>query len=229
MNFSKKHKTIKGLCVFSLAIIMMFSLVACGTTPSTTQNTNEALNGEVPSGPLTDEQAQEILDSVEGFSSDIHDEKNEVEDFIVGDNHRYVGQHVSMEITGMEEFESLKSNIHEDVPAEGNVFVVFYIDMCNIDGTEIYFSPDYCEFDVDGTNTGTTILVNEPREGYETIFGYVNPVKNGTYYDRRGFMVIEAPKDWQNITFRYTGWRYDGLGNIIVINNFTRNDLHSPE
>lgn len=216
MKLLKKYLSGKASSI-CLAVLMVFMLVGCASTSNTNTTTP------------TDEN-QDLLNSLDGYTSDINYEENNVSEIVVDESHRYKGDYVTIEITGIEEFDSIKSDSYEDIPkGEGNEFVVIYVELTRNSEKEIYFSPDYCEFDVDGQPASTTFLGNDPREGYRTIFGNLEFANNGLYYDKRGFIVIEAPKDWQNITFKYTGWRYDDLGNIIVTNKLTRNDIHDPE
>lgn len=225
MNLPKIKNVLRFVASASLAVMLSAMLVGCGSTNSAndTVDTNTSTNSTT-----VDEGADEDDPSQKRYYED--GISGEISEVIVSDNHRFTGQHVNMKITGLEEFDKLESDAYTDAPAdEGNVFVVLYMELTNNDGTDIYFSPEYCVFDVDGQPATTTMLFNEPHEGYETIFGKLVQTGNGYSYDKQGFMAIEVPKDWQNITFKYTGWRFDGLGNTIPVNLFTRDDLHSPE
>lgn len=216
MRVFNKHLNPNIIVSICLTIILAFALVGCSSTTNTT-TTNDTTDN------------QDLLNSIDGYTSDVNYEENNVSEIVVDESHRYKGTYVTIETLGIEEFDSIKTDAYEDIPkGDGNVFVVIYMELTRNSEKEIYFSPDYCEFDVDGQPATTTFLGNDPREGYRTIFGNLEFANNGLYYDKRGFMVIEAPKNWKNITFKYTGWRYDDLGNIIVKDSFTRNDIHAP-
>lgn len=213
MNLPKINKTFIGLAV---TIILSLSLVGCGNTAS--QSTSSPTD-QISDNINTDNNTENNIaaDNVEEYIQD------------VDSDHSFRNSYHGIEITGIEEFENLKSDLYEDIPSDGKVFVVMYIDLVNFNDTPYYFSPDYCTFLVDGELVTNTFLVNEPKEDYETIFGKVYRGATGLYYDRRGFLVIEAPKDWQTLDFSYTGWAFDGEGNCIVTNKFTRADLEKSE
>lgn len=198
-----------------MAIAMSITLIGCGSTPA--PNPIETEQTVIDTNNTTD-----VTSTVdERFDPSVYS----IYEYESGSDHAFKGLYTGIEVTGIEEIDKLESVSYTDLPSEGNVFVVFYLDLVNYLENPYYFAPEHCEFSVDGVSTQNTILVNEPRTDYKSIFGYVEQGATGYYYDRRGFMVIEAPKDWQNIEFEYTGWAYDDYANAVIINRFTRADL----
>lgn len=216
MNLPMIKKKLIGL---TMAIAVSVTLIGCGNT----QITN----------PIESDQANIDSNSSSDVTTSVDDRfdpsKYSIYEYESGSDHAFKGLYTGIEVTGIEEFDKIESDSYVDLPSEGNVFVVFYIDLVNYLDNPYYFAPEHCEFVVDGQDVHNTILVNDPKKDSKTIFGNVVEGATGYYYDRRGFLVIEAPKEWQNIKFTYTGWAYDEFANAVIINHFTRSDLEKSE
>ena len=131
-----------------------------------------------------------------------------------GDTHYYV------ECLGLKEYDQLESDAYTDKPADGNVFLVLFLNFGNRTETEDYINPDSLNASVDGTETEHTILFNNP-EGYTTLFTHVAPEGS-----MDGFVVWEVPKDWQMLEIDFGNWRY--TDQVVLHASFTRDDLKDP-
>lgn len=214
MNLSRIKKILIGL---TAVLALSATLIGCGKvdTPATSEQTQVDITD-------TEDNSADVVDSTENTDAYVYEYNSET-------GREFRGVYTGIEVTGIEEFDSIKTDLYEDIPSDGNVFVVIYMDLVNFLDNPYYFNPDECAFTVDGQNADIKFIVNDPKDDYKSIFGYVEQDATGYYYDRRGFVAIEAPANWQELQFKYTGWQYEDYGTAIIINNFTRADLESTK
>ncbi len=131
------------------------------------------------------------------------------------DSSRYIS------VLGLKEYRKLEGDFGTDKPAEGNTFLVLFLEIENNGTEKEYFNPYETSADVDGNKAENTILINQP-EGYPTIFTNIEPGMA-----QKGFIVWEVPIKWKKFKFTYTGWKgSDGLTLDAV---FSKKDLKSPK
>ena len=131
-----------------------------------------------------------------------------------GDTKYYV------ECLGLKEYDQLESDAYTDKPADGNVFLVLFLNFENRTENEDYINPDSLKASVDGKEMEHTVLFNDP-EGYTTLFTHVEPEDS-----MDGFVVWEVPKDWQKLDVDFDNWKY--TDQVVLQASFTRDDLKAP-
>ena len=123
---------------------------------------------------------------------------------------------------GLKEYKKLGKGATLDKPADGNVYLVLFLDVDNRDTEEeLYFHADYVTAKVDGKSIEHTFLHNFP-EGYRSIFKNIDA---GGSAD--GFIVWEVPKGWKKLVVNFSEFAQLGGKNLKI--TATRKDLADPK
>ena len=108
---------------------------------------------------------------------------------------------VSITMTGLCQYDSLESSAYTDTPADGNVYLVMFLEIANHDNGADYINPENLSATVDGEKVSQLGLFNHP-ESYTPIFDHIN---NGEQLT--GYIAWEVPSDWQSFDMEYDGWQ----------------------
>lgn len=114
-------------------------------------------------------------------------------------NEPYGDSKVHIECTGLVQYDKIEGDKYTDIPADGNAYLVLFLNIINYDINDIYFNAEAFDSSVDGTNISHTFLVNAP-EGYPSIF---QAIPAQSHLD--GYVVWEVPKNWRELSFNYNG------------------------
>lgn len=125
-----------------------------------------------------------------------------------------------IEFLGLKEYASLGDGNVIDVPSEGNVYLVLFLNLENRTEVTDYINPYYVSATVDGKDVDNTILCNDP-EGYKTIFTNIAPEDS-----INGFIVWEVTENWSTLEFNFDNWK--DTDHILIHASFTPNDLTDP-
>lgn len=211
--------------IYVLAICMSMMIVSGCSTNNTTNNVADDITTETESNDTAEE--TDITENPENITEEDLTEQEEdtqesVEPVTVHFNmeEAYNDTRLRVACTGLAQYDELNSASYCDVPEEGNVFVVIYLNIENYSKTDTYFSAEGLQSYVDQTDIPHTILVNDP-EGYPTIFKNI-PAESGI----NGYIVWEVPEDWKELSFEYTGWKESN--SVILNGTFTSDDLKEP-
>lgn len=107
---------------------------------------------------------------------------------------------ISVTMTGLCQYDSLASDTYTDIPDDGNVFLVMFLQISNHDNGDDYINPEALSATVDGTEVTNCALFNQP-ESYEPIFNHISKGE-----ERTGFIVWQIPSDWKVFQMKYDGW-----------------------
>lgn len=139
--------------------------------------------------------------------ADQPDEVNQTEDNSIEEG--FIDNETSFDCTryvfsciGIKEYSDLPGESYTDQPDDGNVYLVLFLNVKNHTNDELYFTPNGFETEVDGKNIDTSYLVNTPDD-YQPVFGNIGP-RN----EKSGFIVWQVPKDWDELSFTYTGLEF---------------------
>lgn len=130
----------------------------------------------------------------------------------------YYGWQIS--IDGLEEYTELAGDAYTDTPAEGDVYLVLYLKIKNSTGHADYFNYNSLTAQLDGNDTESTYLVNNPHQ-YSSL--YTNLPEDEAI---GGFLVWEAPTDWQELSVTYTG--FESQDHVRPVIQVSRDDLSAP-
>lgn len=175
---------------FRILLILLFSTWLCSACSN--QTAKQHLNTEVGTQIIADNDSSNT--EMSQYMSE------EITPQILSKDASYNTTNHSIEIIGFKEFKNLKTELYDDIPADGNVFLVVYLKYQNYTENNEYFNPEYLISTLDGAKISTTALVNDP-DGYSTFF--TNLSSNSTYY---GYLAWEVPKDWKELQVTYKGW-----------------------
>lgn len=127
---------------------------------------------------------------------------------------------VSITMTGLCQYDSLESSAYTDTPADGNVYLVMFLEIANHDNGDDYINPENMSAIVDGEKVSQLSLFNQP-ESYTPIFDHID---NGEQLT--GYIAWEVPSDWQSFDMEYDGWQ-DSCA-LTVTAHVTPNMLTTP-
>lgn len=127
---------------------------------------------------------------------------------------------ISIKCTGLAQYDKIESDDYSDKPADGNVYLVLFLNIRNYDINNIYFSAEAFHSSIDGNDVSHTFLVNDP-EGYPPIFQNISPKKH-----LDGYVVWEVPQNWKELSFNYSGCVGDEI--LDISGTFTPDDLAAP-
>lgn len=108
---------------------------------------------------------------------------------------------VSITMTGLCQYDYLESNAYTDTPADGDVYLVMFLEIANHDNGDDYINPENMSATVDGEKVSQLGLFNQP-ESYTPIFDHINSGEQLT-----GYIAWEVPSDWQSFDMEYDGWQ----------------------
>lgn len=120
---------------------------------------------------------------------------------------------------GFQEYASFEGETFTDTPAEGNKYLILYLGIANY-GQDDYFNPDYFTATLDGTEIEHTYLMNDP-DGYSTAFSKISMGEEFC-----GYIVWEVPENWENFSFRYSGW--ETTNHAVIEATYSKDDLSDP-
>lgn len=135
-------------------------------------------------------------------------------------NEPYSDSKVHIECTGLVQYDKIEGDNYTDVPANGKVYLVLFLNIINYDINDIYFNAEAFDSSVDGSNISHTFLVNDP-EGYPSIF---QAISAESHLD--GYVVWEVPKNWKELSFNYSGCV--GTENLYISGLFSPDSLAAP-
>ncbi len=128
----------------------------------------------------------------------------------------------TIQCLGLKEYKKLGEKETLDKPADGNVFLVLFLKVYNMNEEEdLYIHEKYVSAKVDGKNVEHTFLRNYPN-GYGSIFKNIDP--NGS---AEGFIVWEVPKNWKKLVVNFSEFGLLGGKNLKI--SATRKDLAEPK
>lgn len=205
-----------------LAICLSMMIVSGCSDNTTTNDISESNTVVVENNDTANTEDTAENDLGEEYPDQEEDAKEYVEPVTAYLNmeEAYNDTRLKVACTGLAQYDELSSDSYRDVPEEGNVFVVLFLNIENYSLTDAYFSAESLQSHVDQVDISHTILVNDP-EGYPTIFKNI-PAKSGI----NGYIVWEVPKDWTELSFEYTGWAE--THSVIINGTFTPDDLKEP-
>lgn len=112
----------------------------------------------------------------------------------------YLSSTTEFEIIGLKKYDFIKGKTLTDNPADGNCYIVLFLSVKNLSMENVYISPDQVKASVDGKETATTFLVNDP-EGYRSILDIISPGNVS-----QGYVVWEVPSDWKHMDLQFFQW-----------------------
>ena len=214
----------KKFLIMTLIAAMAIGVVGCGANQSANSQTsvNEQTSADNQSTGDSSTQTDASTDTID---EPIDPSLPQLNVYDVGQyDHHYISSYNALQLIGLKEYDSLDGDFGADTPAEGNKYLVVFLEIRNTWDDPFYFSPDELTVQVDGVDTERTYLINNP-DNYKPIFQTVNP-------DSRiqGYFVCEVPANWQSLTYTYSGWQYTiEQGLAIVTDTVTPSDLFDPE
>ncbi|MBO5153161.1 MAG: DUF4352 domain-containing protein [Eubacterium sp.] len=208
--------------VYMLAICLSMVIVSgCSSNNTTNDVANDSATVTESDNPTNVEDASK--NDTAAVVPDQEEETQEVVDPVTAQlsmEEPYNDTRIKVACTGLVQYDELSSDSYCDVPEDGNVFVVLFLNIENYSLTDAYFSAESLQSHVDQADISHTILVNDP-EGYPTIFKDI-PAGSGI----NGYIVWEVPKDWTELSLEYTGWAE--THSVILNGTFTPADLKEP-
>lgn len=127
----------------------------------------------------------------------------------------------SITALGLKEYKNFKSKELTEQPAEGNVYLVMFLEIRNRAEEALYIHPDCLSAKVDGKEVEHTVLYHSP-EHYQTVF---QNIEAGDYGE--GYVVWEVPKDWKKMVMTFTGFELIGGKRLKL--TAMKKDLKDPE
>ena len=123
---------------------------------------------------------------------------------------------------GLKEYKKLGTKETLDKASDGNVFLVLFLEIYNMDKSEeLYVHEKYFSAKVDGKNVEHTFLKNYPN-GYRSIFKNIAADES-----EQGFIVWEVPKNWKKLVVNFSEFGLLGGKNLKL--TATRKDLAEPK
>lgn len=133
----------------------------------------------------------------------------------------YSDPNYEINILGLKEYTSLKSDKFTDKAEKGKKYLVLFLKMRNRTNDSVYFNVNYLQAKLDGKKIENTVLLNQP-EDYPTMF---SNIAADSYYG--GFIVWKVPKNWKRLDITYDGLK---PSNGLSLNtSLTKKDLSKPE
>lgn len=132
-------------------------------------------------------------------SSDIDSREPETVALVM--NQTNGNEKISITMTGLCQYDSLESDAYTDTPADGNVYLVMFLQIDNHDNGDDYFNPENMSASVDSKSVSHVGLFNQP-ESYDPVFDHVSKDEHLT-----GYVAWEVPSGWQSFDMEYDGWQ----------------------
>ena len=203
--------------VLVILLLGLLILTACNDDESTL--VNESINEIENQG---DEATSETETVAEEDKINV-DELTEIEimsQLIELDN-PYNSSFFDVSIIGAEVYETLESEKYSDIPAEGNNYLVVYLEIRNRQQFDDYFNYNNIVSTADGVDVKTTYLINSPKE-FDSIFNTIPELEIV-----QGCIVYEVPSDWNKLEMVYDGW--EGTRGVVLEFEVTSDNLREIE
>lgn len=127
---------------------------------------------------------------------------------------------ISITMTGLCQYDSLKSDSYTDTPENGNVYLAMFFEITNHDNGDDYINPETLAATADGNTAVQAVLFNAP-ESYAPVFSHLTDGET-----IQGYVAWEVPCDWKNFQMTYSGWS-DSCG-LTVTADVTPDMLTQP-
>ena len=150
--------------VYMLAICLSMVIVSgCSSNNTTNDVANDSATVTESDNPTNVEDASK--NDTAAVVPDQEEETQEVVDPVTAQlsmEEPYNDTRIKVACTGLVQYDELSSDSYCDVPEDGNVFVVLFLNIENYSLTDAYFSAESLQSHVDQADISHTILVNDP-------------------------------------------------------------------
>lgn len=196
---------------FFILLICILTFSGCGKNQEQDQTAEQEQNTD---------QDQSTSQGEDVTVQPIENEEPEIQEGVMDAENSFDCGNYVFTCIGLKEYGKLEGEDYTDIPEDGNVYLVMFVNVKNQTADDLYFTPNELTATVDGQAVENTFLVNDPA-GYESVFRSI-----GFRNEWSGYIVWQVPENWSEFSYEYNGLSFSD--NISVSGSFTRESMFDP-